>query len=53
MAQLLRQISSSPTLDYALHLLDTANGETETLIDRIHAAGRAPTKNKIHSTEWT
>jgi adenine-specific DNA methylase len=38
MAQLLRQISRSPTLDSALHLLDTANDETETLISRIHAA---------------
>jgi adenine-specific DNA methylase len=53
MAQLLRQISSSPTLVSALHLLDTANGEAETLIDRIHAAGRAITKNKIHATERT
>lgn len=53
MAQILRQISSSPTLDSALHLLDSANGETETLIDRIHAAGRATTKTKIHATERT
>lgn len=53
MAQILRQISSSPTLDSALHLLDSANGETETLIDRIHATGRATTKNKIHATERT
>lgn len=37
MAQLLRQISRSPTLDSALHLLDAANGGTEALIDRIHA----------------
>jgi adenine-specific DNA methylase len=35
-AQLLRQISRSPTLDSALHLLDSANGDTEALIDRIH-----------------
>lgn len=53
MAQILRQISSSPTLDSALHLLDSANGETEMLIDRIHAAGRATTKNTIHATEQT
>src|SRR5262249_19748870 len=37
MAQLLRQISRSPTLDSALQLLDSANGGTEALIDRIHA----------------
>jgi putative DNA methylase len=36
MAQLLRQLSRSPTLDSALHLLDSANGDTEALIDRIH-----------------
>ena len=37
MAQLLRQLSRSPTLDSALHLLDSANGDTEALIDRIHS----------------
>ncbi len=36
MAQLLRQLSRLPTLDSALHLLDSANGDTEALIDRIH-----------------
>lgn len=36
MAQLLRQLSRSPSLDSALHLLDCANGDTEALIDRIH-----------------
>lgn len=36
MAQLLRQISRSPTLESALCLLDTANGDTDALIDRIH-----------------
>lgn len=41
MAQLLRQISRSPTMESALHLLDSANGETEALIDSIHAAGRS------------
>lgn len=39
MAQLLRQLSRSPTLDTALHLLDSANGDTEALIDRIHGGG--------------
>lgn len=53
MAQLLRQISRSPTLDSALHFLDTVNGETEALIDRIHGAGGAKTKNKTHTTERT
>jgi adenine-specific DNA methylase len=53
MAQLLRQVSCSPTLDSALHLLDTANGEAETLIDRIHAVGGGATKNKTHATERT
>lgn len=51
MAQLLRQISRSPTLDTALHLLDSANGETETVIDRIHAAAGRSTKNKIPAAE--
>lgn len=36
MAQLLLQLSRSPTLDSALHLLDSVNGDTEALIDRIH-----------------
>jgi adenine-specific DNA methylase len=40
-AQLLRQLSRSPTLDSALHLLDSAKGDTEALIDRIHCG---PTK---------
>lgn len=53
MAQLLRQISRSPTLESALRLLDTANSETETLIDRIHAAGAGTFKDKPHATERT
>ena len=53
MAQLLRQVSRSPTMESALHLLDTANGETETLIDRMHAAGGGTTKNETHATERT
>ncbi|MFZ5593340.1 MAG: DNA methyltransferase [Pseudomonadota bacterium] len=52
MAQLLRQVSRSPTVESALHLLDTANGETETLIDRIHAAG-SESKNNERATERT
>jgi adenine-specific DNA methylase len=52
MAQLLRQVSRSPTVESALHLLDTANGETEMLIDRIHAAGSVITINKTHITGW-
>lgn len=35
-AQLLRQLSRSPTLDSALHLLDSASSDTESLIDQIH-----------------
>lgn len=42
-AQLLRQLSRSPTLESALHLLDSANGDTEALIDRIHGGPKAPT----------
>lgn len=53
MAQLLRQISCSPTVEAALHLLDTAEGETETLIDRIHAANGGTNKNETHATERT
>ncbi len=53
MAQLLRQVSRSPTMECALQLLDTANGETEALIDRIHAAGGETPKNKTHATERT
>jgi hypothetical protein len=51
MAQLLRQISRSPTLEAALVRLDTVNGETETLIDRIYGAGGGATKNKTCATE--
>jgi len=50
MAQLLRQLSRSPTLDTALHLLECANGDTEALIDQIHGGptGQAdkPVKRK-------
>lgn len=42
MAQLLRQLSRSPTLDSALHFLDSANGDTEALIDRIHSGETGP-----------
>jgi adenine-specific DNA methylase len=51
MAHLLRQVSRSPTLESALHLLDSANGETEALIDRIHAAGGGTTKNNTNKQE--
>lgn len=44
-AQLLRQLSRSPTLDSALYLLDSANGDTEALIDRIHG-GRTEQADK-------
>jgi len=36
MAQLLRQLSRSPTLESALYQLDRANVDTEALIDQIH-----------------
>jgi adenine-specific DNA methylase len=52
MAQLLRQVSRSPRMESALQLLDSANGETEVLIDRIHAAGGGTTK-KTTSPERT
>jgi len=51
MAQLLRQISLSPTLETALHRLDTSNGETELLIDNIHAVGVGATTGNTHATE--
>jgi len=51
MAQLLRLISRLPTLEAALDRLNTANGETETLIDRVHAAGGGTIKNKTRATE--
>jgi hypothetical protein len=53
MAQLLRQVSRSPTIESALHLLDTANGETEALIDCIHSVSAGTTRNKAISTEQT
>lgn len=53
MAQLLRQVSRSPTMESALRLLDSANGETEALIDRIHTAGGGIIKNKTTSPEQT
>ena len=46
MAQLLRQVSRSPNLEAALHLLDTANGETEEVIDRIHSVSGEPKKQQ-------
>lgn len=39
MAHLLWQVSRSRTVELALNLLHSANGKTEALIDRIHAAG--------------
>jgi len=45
MAQLLRQLSRSPTLDSALNLLDSAHGDTEDLIDRIHGGRTVRTDN--------
>jgi adenine-specific DNA methylase len=51
MAQLLRKISRSPTVDYALQLLDSANRGTEALIDRIHAAGSGTSKSNTDSPE--
>lgn len=53
MAQLLRQVSRSPTMESALQLLDSANGETEALIDRIHTAAGGTIKNKTTSPERT
>ena len=38
MAQLVRQVSRSPTLESALFLLDSERDDTEALIDRIHTA---------------
>jgi adenine-specific DNA methylase len=53
MAHLLRQVSRSPTMDSALQLLSSANGETEALIDSIHIAGGGTIKNKNTSPERT
>lgn len=53
MAQLLRQISRSPTLGTALQWLDTATDETERLIDRIYAADLAKTKILTKEPERT
>jgi len=50
MAQLLRQVSRSPTIESALHFLDTANSETEALIDHIYVAGGI-IKNNERATE--
>lgn len=38
MAQLLRQLSRSPTVESALHLLDSVNNNTEVLIGQLHKA---------------
>lgn len=46
MAQLLRQVSRSPTAESALDLLDAATGETEELIDRLHVAGSESKKDE-------
>lgn len=51
MSHLLRQISRLPTLELALELMDAASGETEALIDRIHAADGGTMKNDIQTTE--
>jgi hypothetical protein len=40
MAQLLRQLSVSHTMDAALQLLDATNGETEVLIEELHASDK-------------
>ena len=53
MAQLLRQISRSPSLEFALHLLDTASVETEALIDRTHAAYGGKNKNDTDAESGT
>jgi adenine-specific DNA methylase len=53
MAQLLRQVSRSPTMESALQLLDSANGETEALIDRIHKAGDGTIKSNTTTPERT
>ena len=50
MAQILRQVSRSATPESALHLLDTANGETEMLIDSIHTAGSESNNNERTSS---
>ena len=46
MAQLLRQLSRSPSLKSALHLLDAANGDIECLIDRLHRKSISDKSNK-------
>lgn len=51
MAQLLRQVSRSPTVESALALLDIANRETEPLIDRIHATSGGKPNNKEQPLE--
>ena len=42
MAQLLRQLSVSPSAEHALNLLDGVQAETEDLIDQLHALQRNP-----------
>lgn len=51
MAQILRQISCMPTPESALHLLESAKGETESLIDRIHNAGSGTIKINVSEAE--
>lgn len=51
MAQLLRQASRSPTIESALHLIDTTSDDTETLIGRIHASSSGT--DNSHATERT
>ena len=46
MAQLLRQVSHSPSLKAALLLLDNANRETEQLIERIHSICGEPKQQR-------
>jgi adenine-specific DNA methylase len=53
MGQLLRQVSRSRSLESALQLMGTDNGDTEALIDRIRAAGSETTKSNRTATEHT
>lgn len=45
-AQLLRQLSRSPSTEKALCLLDAAKSDTEALIDKIHASQNTPRTKK-------
>ncbi len=52
MAQILRQISRLPTMESALHLLNSIHDETEALINSLHAAGNE-SKNNARTKERT